>query len=779
MSGILGKTVHLVTSALVGALVLASASSLTAAPATAAESDCIPIAAIAFRGSGQGNIDRTVTSHDGAPHRYGSSALVTNGWEGATLGRMLDRVAASSGISGLRGEDIPVYGVGPADRANPDGYPAVSAAWEIVGRLHLSASDGADAADALMAKIKREHGSEAAGCETPTKFVVIGYSQGAMAARYAARLNRTDVVGYLTVGDPFQQPFGTGVYGDGYRGTGVIHVADAIRTAGFSALNGDLNEIYDRPGMTVHSLCHEDDPICDVNPWYALPLVMLFAHTPSIDQHTNYFTDAAEAQTFANHYLTTLEKIAAEQARNAPKRAVELAVVVDRSGSMAATLPKIAALQHAVAAMKARHQDVRVALVDFTEDEGPSVRLPFTDDLELFSAGVMALRSQPGADTATSHVHAGLSAAASELGWAPDATRAVLTIGDSGATDPAALEETLAALATPPASTARAASPVVESEPIVVYGLAADDAFSDAVGGVVEATGGLLIDVSDDTAYDEAFAEVLGDLGTAPDAALGAPEVVPVGLPVVLSGTGSSSDGADTTYTFDVDGDGVFDQTTADNVTFTPATAGPLRVTLRATDARGRVSEESRELLVVDLPPDLPELDTTTASLGVTAPAAVAPGSTLDVVTDAAPGETVAIGLVAGAAWSGPVAHAAEAVVAPDGTVTLEVPATLAPAAYSALVVTADARWGAASVTVTAPTDGGSGALPGTTPGTDQGTGAAPVVAGDAPARAAALARTGLDGSGPALWAGASALLLVLGGVLVALRRRTRIRPID
>ncbi|MFC5931227.1 cutinase family protein [Cryobacterium melibiosiphilum] len=254
-----------VASALVGG-------AATAAVATTGSS-CAAVTVLAFRGSGETNVVPAVTSHAGADVVYPGSALVTNGWEGPTLQRLIGQLAPQADAA-----SIPVVGVGAPDSTNPFGYPAVAVDPTDVLTLAASAQAGAVAAELIIKRTKAT--AAATGCAFAPRFIAVGYSQGALAARVLAQLNPTDVVGAVTIGDPAQKPDAAGNVGAGASGDGLLRW--------LAPYFGDrFDGVYGQDTATA-ALCHAGDPVCDFG-WASIWRVA----TKAYENHA-YFVSAAD-----------------------------------------------------------------------------------------------------------------------------------------------------------------------------------------------------------------------------------------------------------------------------------------------------------------------------------------------------------------------------------------------------------------------------------------------------------------------------------------------------
>ncbi|MDJ0347950.1 cutinase family protein [Cryobacterium sp. PH29-G1] len=238
LGGVLAGTI--VTSALVGGV-------STAAVANVAP-DCSPITVLAFRGSGEGNLDPQATASAGAAHAYGTTGLITNGWEGPTLERLIAQLAPQAAAA-----SIPVIGVGASDSVYVPGYPAAPVGpTDLIG-IAESAQTGAIAAELIIKQAKSA--AIVNHCAFSPRFIAVGYSQGAIAARVLAQLNSTDVVGVVTIGDPAQKPSAAGNVGAGAAGDGLMRWL-------VPSFGDKFDALYAQDTVTA-ALCHAGDPVCD------------------------------------------------------------------------------------------------------------------------------------------------------------------------------------------------------------------------------------------------------------------------------------------------------------------------------------------------------------------------------------------------------------------------------------------------------------------------------------------------------------------------------------
>lgn len=212
-------------------------------------STCTDTTIVAFRGSGEEQVDGTDTG--------------TNGWEGATLNRV---------ISGLRadGDTSNVIGVGWDDTAKA-GYEAIAInatsidfndTASIMPRLIESANTGAAYASEQLDKL-------VAACPS-TKVVALGYSQGAMAARTLAQLRPDVVTGAVVLGDPYEES------GSEAEREGIVRW--------WSTDDSGLDD-----STVSASYSHETDPISDHDWRRGITSVIT-----DVAEHTNYATEDTE-----------------------------------------------------------------------------------------------------------------------------------------------------------------------------------------------------------------------------------------------------------------------------------------------------------------------------------------------------------------------------------------------------------------------------------------------------------------------------------------------------
>jgi hypothetical protein len=205
---------------------------------------------------------------------------VTNGWEGSTLARLFSSFAKQTYPDGFEPDRVPVIGIGVA-KDGRRGYPAVELSRALFGDLDASVDEGTAAGLDEIHRIKK---SLPATCGT--KFVAVGFSQGAIVARELAAMNTRDVIGVITIGDPYQKPHAPGNAGDGRGGEGI---------ARFTALPQDqrrFDRFYDLD-VYKSSQCTKGDLICD---FHFSDLATL---RDKLAAHRNYLAAPEDAQATA------------------------------------------------------------------------------------------------------------------------------------------------------------------------------------------------------------------------------------------------------------------------------------------------------------------------------------------------------------------------------------------------------------------------------------------------------------------------------------------------
>ena len=225
------------------AILAAGAITISSPTAASAANGCVPVAMMAMRGSSENSIGTTTYSPNS----------VSNGFEGAIVTRLLWGLTWHYGSDPVL-KDVPIVGLTTDDGYRADALDSggFSAATKPGSQFWSSAVSGGAAAINRMDSFQAE---QPANC-APTKWILIGYSQGAMVARWAYAEAADRVASLYVMGDPFQMANKPGNTGNGSAGTGVV---SAMFTGDYSP----LSKYYaNRPGNSV-SMCVSGDIICD------------------------------------------------------------------------------------------------------------------------------------------------------------------------------------------------------------------------------------------------------------------------------------------------------------------------------------------------------------------------------------------------------------------------------------------------------------------------------------------------------------------------------------
>ena len=177
--------------------------------ASAAPTNCVPVAMMAMRGS----------SEEPIPPATYSPNQVSNGYEGAIITRLLWGLTWHYGTDPAL-KDIPVIGLTSADGYVAAGLPesGIYGALSPGSDFFTSAVNGAAA---VINKMDSFQATQDAACPK-TKWVLLGFSQGSMVARWAYAEAPNRIASLYLIGDPFQEPNKQGNIGNGNGGSGVI-----------------------------------------------------------------------------------------------------------------------------------------------------------------------------------------------------------------------------------------------------------------------------------------------------------------------------------------------------------------------------------------------------------------------------------------------------------------------------------------------------------------------------------------------------------------------------
>ncbi|KQO98669.1 hypothetical protein ASF30_11445 [Leifsonia sp. Leaf264] len=381
---------------------------------------------IAFRGTGEGQVQFD-TEWDGQAYSYVPFKHIKNarndlngqrratGWEGIRLHELLRGFEA---IEPVLAESIPLIEMGNVNdprTLTENGYPAD------VSYDFWSAGEGVKEG---RARIEAFQAQQPAPC-APTKFIAIGYSQGAMAARALIQQKPTWFAGSVLVADPYQKPNAEGVSGEGAWGNGIARTGLMIALTRLASAKPSatalsrLDSYYDT-SATKTSYCHKIDLVCTSVPWGGA-------------DHLTYFHDRDERTAQAAELATLVKRFTSTPPVPEavfPNRKLDVMVFFDTTKP--SDLPKIAAMLEANRKKFTTGRDIRVGVVEM--GTGWPWLAPTTD----FDAVLNFIKTYK-APTSTQgdwldmieHQVFGKWAYDTQL-FRADADRAILAIGDRG-----------------------------------------------------------------------------------------------------------------------------------------------------------------------------------------------------------------------------------------------------------------------------------------------------------------------------------------------------------
>ncbi|WP_182263331.1 cutinase family protein [Rhodococcus sp. UFZ-B548] len=568
-----------------------------------------------------------------------SPAAKDKSWEGGTLRRLLKQ---------FYNDNPDLAHVPIVEVPGPDDYPAVPVenqkemgAFKLADSpVYQSSQKGVKAA--LDAMLSFKVANNPTSCK-PTQFILIGYSQGAMVAREAAKTMPDWVSSVFLYGDPWQKPDADGTNGTGKGGNGVFR-------AHYPTWNKAKDSYYTASGFDRRSLCHQNDVICGVgvkSGWDA--------GNGNIEQHLNYFKDPEEASA-ESAALAAAVKEAINDGGTVTDPTVprsDVSIVIDTTGSMGSYINN-AKYNAALIAQRVIEQDngSKVSLVEYRDHGDAFVARTIvnpTSDISSFTAGVNSLYATGGGDTPEA-VYSGIVESITSF-ESSTVRRSMIVIGDApphdpepvtgytrdqigrylsgtetvppksldaslraatSGTEPEAEDPARAQPVTPPTATVSspareaALSPALaltsEFDPAIgvsLYTLSADSSLTAMLEPLSQASGGQVFDISDASKVGDAIISAIDDAASAPVAVLGIPDFAMTGSEVTISGAASTG-ASKLAYEFDFDGDGSFEVSSATGiVTHTFLSPGIIQVKLRITDIDGRTSTVSAPVEVV------------------------------------------------------------------------------------------------------------------------------------------------------------------------------------
>ncbi len=297
----------------------------------------------------------------------------------------------------------------------------------------------------------------------------------------------------------------------------------------------------------------------------------------------------AEGHFQLGRYLATFGAFGAAGSGTAAGSSLDLAFVIDTTGSMGDDIAAVKAAANAIIdRLESGTRSYRVAVVDYRDypsrtgfpgDYASRLRLDFTDDPDAIRAAIDGLDLGFGGDFPET-VWSGLIEAF-DLDWRPGVKKVALQFGDAPALNP----EPISGLTTLDVITAS-----LLVDPVAVYAVDTGSAGSE-IREVAAQTGGEVLTAPSPSQVADRIQEILDTAIAAPAAWVGTVYYGYTGEPVTFDGSGSfDPDGEIVSWEWDVDGDGVYETSTpGPDHTHTYAGDYDGLVTLRVTDDDGLV----------------------------------------------------------------------------------------------------------------------------------------------------------------------------------------------
>lgn len=579
-SQVRGATWRCVLAVLLAAAVLGGVN----ADVASANTGCKPYVVIGARGSseagdyGDGPVLTTVNklkSLDGSTQVLGYAPLnAAAGYRAVPVYTLadLEAVEAATGLGGAAGAGGALSVVVSSRKASYD----------------ASVADGKDALRAVI-------DGAAAGCPA-TKFVLIGYSQGAHVVQDVVDAlpdsARRQILAVALFGDPRFNP----------RAKGAL---DTFSPARHGLLGQRDLHAQDVPTRTY---CRAGDPVCQGfgHVSYVFPAgAAVEAFSPGA--HMKYpDQDAGFAASFI--WQRIRKDIAASGAAPPPRpaptpRAVDVSVVVDTTGSMSSAISNVRAnLAEIRDRLASTSTDFRLALSEF-KDAGDVYQsrhdVDLTADATSFSDAVSTLSASGGGDLPESvfaGIHQGLG-----VTWRADSAHVVLVIGDAPPKDPE------------PVTGYTSSGILAESQrmraPIYALPICCDSDADAAFSSLATGSGGQTLRAASGAGVADAILQAISEQSASPsfsssatDVSAGSrgmrsarddstPTAAPVGSPIPITAADVTSPlGEDLTYHWDF-GDG--QQLTSDGPVVDHVWSSPFHgdVVVTATDEDGRSAQ--------------------------------------------------------------------------------------------------------------------------------------------------------------------------------------------
>jgi hypothetical protein len=491
--------------------------------------------------------------------------------------------------------------VGPG-RVTPYGvhYPAVSVlggsdivngagALLHIGVLGNYTNSVREGTDDVVRHIRSMH----AAC-ADTRFVLAGYSQGAQAVADALQRRLTpEEVGLVKAVAFFGDPYFNADSWASQSSQGAHYGALGVRDEFPPSLRG-----------RVFSYCQLRDPVCSLSDKHHIlgDGDIYTRNYGYVDRsgapHSKY--DVSDGPDAARR----LARAVGTSTPPSGKVPLDLVFAIDTTGSMGGIIGQvrenIQALARSIASTSSNY---RFALVDYKDEGDPyqsRVDLPFSTDVDAFSAAASMLEASGGGDYPES-MYSGIMSAL-ELPWRPGVRKVVLVIGDAPGKDPEPVTGyTLAQV--------RDKALAVDPAQVYAVSVTSDSSAVDFMRLVTEATGGQLTDAPDQATFVSKLQEAIVQAGSAPIADAGGPYAGVTGEPVTLTAGASRDESEDiAAFDWDFDGDGTYDETTSDPLArHAYTTAGTRTLVVRARAQSGLAATATAQVDIADPPSSPPE----------------------------------------------------------------------------------------------------------------------------------------------------------------------------
>ncbi len=397
------------------------------------------------------------------------------------------------------------------------------------------------------------------------QLVVIAYSQGAHAAGDDLVAEPDSITKHIAAfvmfGDPRFNPNATydkGIFDPGFSG-----IAPARDKEDFASWTSSGATKLSKIG----SWCNYHDPVCQ-------GLIYL----RDLGPHGTYFANyAPQVADFIRSRLGW--------PWHNPAAPLDLAFVIDSTGSMDDSIAGvIKSAKEMAQALQASGENYRVALVDYKDTNqgdpyAARVDTPFINDLSKIFSGLSALKADGGGDNPEA-VYSGVMTAVTKLSWRSGVRKVIIVMGDAPGKDPEPLTGYTHA------SVENAAK---DLDPAAIYTVAVGSAPASFFSSLSVDSAGETFAVSDPSQVSAEIITAVKQAAAPVTAALVAQTPARPGDTVAFSAAGSwyAGDGVIVVYSWDFDGDGVADVSTATPVTshrYESEYVGRVSVTVQTSD---------------------------------------------------------------------------------------------------------------------------------------------------------------------------------------------------